>query len=203
MSNSLIEAAGHLPLCLHELTRWQKLKIAIVRRSAGLRLDEDLDALLAPLESQLDAPPRLPRIPQNVLTLGKALAVIPKFSGIVYVGIGLGLESEEVDQWVATHGVGTAISDPGFLSGSLSREVALRYGHSMMIRLLSCAGAPIGPVSPDPSEKEVVFQPGERFVIVRAGRQKVPQYKAPLWIVDAEAMYWPTNKPPHWLEEDF
>jgi NAD:arginine ADP-ribosyltransferase len=199
MSNSLMEAAHHIPLCLHELTRWHKLNIALLRSRVGLDLYPDLKQVLKQAENQICAPLRLPAVLEPGVELAGAARVLPKFTGVVHLGIGV--DHDEVETWVAGHSVGHALSDPGFLSGSISREVALQYGGAMLLRLLSCSGAAIWLISDTPQELEVVFAPGERFIIVSMQRHNLGRHGR-IWVVDAEEMSWPSRNLPHWPEYD-
>jgi len=102
---------------------------------------------------------------------------------------------------VQEHNLGLAFSDPGFLCSTASREVALEHGSSMLIRLLSRSGAPLWQSAPTADEQEVVFAPGERFSIVRIERRPL-EHHGRRWVVDAEEMYWPIRRLPHWPECD-
>jgi hypothetical protein len=102
---------------------------------------------------------------------------------------------------VQEHNLGLAFSDPGFLCSTASREVALEQGSSMLIRLLSRSGAPLWQSAPTADEQEVVFAPGERFSIVRIERRPL-EHHGRRWVVDAEEMYWPIRRLPHWPECD-
>jgi hypothetical protein len=102
---------------------------------------------------------------------------------------------------VQEHNLGLAFSDPGFLCSTASREVALEQGSSMLIRLLSRSGAPLWQSAPTADEQEVVFAPGERFSIVRIERRPL-EHHGRRWVVDAEEMYRPIRRLPHWPECD-
>ncbi len=122
-----------------------------------------------------------------------------RFVGVVYVGISI--DHEEVETWVQQADLGLAFSDAGFLCGSVSPEAALDHGNTMLIRLQSCSAAPLWLTSTASNEQEVVFAPGERFIIVRIERSRLGRHGR-LWVVDAEEMSWPSSQLPHWPERD-
>jgi len=198
MSQSLKNASQHIPTFLHHLTLRQKLEIAAVRARAGLEQYNDLQGALDRLDYQW-LPSLVRSIPDAAFELARMIRCSRRFVGVVYVGIGI--DQDEVETWVQQTKLGLAFSDRGFLCGSVSREVALAHGNTMLIRLLSCSAAPLWLTSQTPNEQEVVFAPGERFIIVRIERRRLEPHGR-LWVVDAEEMRWPSLRLPHWPEQN-
>jgi hypothetical protein len=197
MSQSL-NASDRIPTFLHQLTLRQKLEIAAIRARAGLEQYNDLQGALDRLDHEW-LPSLVRSIPDVAFELAQMIRCSRRFVGVVYVGIGI--DSEEVETWVQQADLGLAFSDVGFVCGSVSPEVALDYGNTMLIRLLSCSSAPLRLTSNTSNEQEVVFAPGERFIIVRIERRKLERHGR-LWVVDAEEMRWPSLRMPHWPEQN-
>jgi hypothetical protein len=198
MSETLKNTAQHIPMCLHELTLRQKLDIAVIRARAGLDQYRDTRGALDRRDHE-SLPALLRSIPQFAFELAQMIRRSRRFVGVAYIGIDL--DREQVETWVQEHDLGLAFSDPGFLCGSASREVALDHGNSMLLRLLSCSGAPLWLNAPTADEQELIFAPGERFCIVRMERRRLEKHGR-RWVVDAEEMYWPMQRLPHWHECD-
>jgi hypothetical protein len=198
MSESLKNAAQHIPMCLHQLTLRQKLDIAVIRARAGLDQYNDLRSTLDRLDHESLAS-LLRSIPQSAFELALMIQRSRRFVGVVYFGIDL--DHEQVETRVQEHDLGLVFSDPGFLCGSACLEVALDHDRSMLLRLLSCSGAPLWLNAPTADEQEVVFAPGERFNIVRIERRHLEKHGR-RWVVDAEEMYWPMRRLPQWPERD-
>ncbi len=193
---SLEDSAAHLPLCFHELTPWHRSSIAAVREAGGLELSRPQKADLAEaseIEKALICSDNKPAI-----ELASALSKQPKHSGVVYRGVGL--DPIVVDAWVRAHPVGLMLSDPTFVSCSLKLNVALKYGSTMLIRMRSCSGVEIGPISTRPQDKEVVFAPGEQFIIVRQGQHRLRKSPQTIWVLDVEDVSWPAGPIPIWQD---
>ncbi len=193
---SLDDSAAHLPFCFHELTPWHRTSIAAVRQGGGLQLSPTHNADLARASERDEELIR--SINEPAIELASALSKLPKHRGIVYRGIAV--KPADVAAWVKSHGVGLMLCDPPFVSCSVKMNVALKYGGSMLIRMRSCSSVRIWPISPRPRDREVVFAPGEQFIIIRQGLHRLGKSRRTIWVLDVEETSWPSAETPKWKD---
>jgi predicted DNA-binding transcriptional regulator AlpA len=196
-AGSFDDSAAHLPFCFHELTPWRRTSIAAVRPGGGLQLSPTQNADFARASERDEELSR--SINEPAIELASALSKLPKHRGIVYRGIAV--KRAEVAAWVKSHAVGLMLCDPTFVSASLNMNVALKYGSTMLIRMRSCSSVAIWPISQSPLDREVVFAPGEQFIIVRKGLHRLGKSRRTIWVLDVEETSWPSAEIPKW--EDY
>jgi hypothetical protein len=180
-----------LPPFLHQLSVFDKLGVAMIRTGAGIEIP------YGDIKGAVDQAGRLGierNAPfQELIRIARAIDGARKFIGVAYLGFSAA--PYELGRWIAEVEIGLAISDTFFLRGWTNRYSALRHGSDLLVRLLSCSGVKVR------NSAKILFNPGERFIIVRAERRDYGRAFGKFWTVDAEEMYWRKPHFPGWPEQ--
>src|SRR5262249_11813695 len=149
---------------------------AELRRLAGFPLYRDMKLLLDIGRAlRKDSA----QIAESAMETAKVLASLWKFRYRARAFRGFSGSLAEAEHWLKKIEVGACVSEPTVLLSSESLEVALRYGSTLLFRLKSLSGIPIGLASKYPEDREIAFPAGACFEVVevkkRAPAKELPQ----------------------------